>query len=124
MAAWTAAVAPLVLGGSRKPTSLKGGVEVGVASRGGEWGGARMQAVPLAARRNAGAAKGSVEGPAPLLQLPHMDGKAAKRLARRRVRGLGDLQGKSPQERSQDLRDAGLDDQQVRPRGTRCGPLA
>ncbi len=71
------------------------------------------QAVPLTARRNPGSHKGTVEGPAPLLQLPHLDGEVVKRLQRKRVRGLPDLQALSGPERRDVLAFAGLPEEQV-----------
>lgn len=70
--------------------------------------------MPLSARRNAGSHKGTVEGAAPLLQLPHMDAEVARKLARKRVRGLPELQALQPAERRDILQWAGLSDDQVR----------
>ncbi len=70
--------------------------------------------MPLAARKNPGAHKGTVEGPAPLLQLPHFDADIARKLQRKRVRGLADLQGMSVEDRGQGLSWAGLTDEQVK----------
>mmetsp|Transcript_12528 Transcript_12528/g.37597 ORF Transcript_12528/g.37597 Transcript_12528/m.37597 type:complete len:727 (-) Transcript_12528:1258-3438(-) len=72
-----------------------------------------IQAVPLAQRRNAGSYKSTVEGTAPLLQLPHLDGEVAKKLSRRKIRGLADIQGKDLQELREVLLEAGLEDQQA-----------
>jgi translocation protein SEC63 len=73
-----------------------------------------VQAVPLSARRNPGAHKGTVEGTAPLLQLPHMDGEVARKLMRKKVRGLPELQALQGAERRDVLTFAGLTDEQVR----------
>lgn len=54
-----------------------------------------------------------MEGTAPLLQLPHLDGEVAKKLSRRKIRGLADIQGKDLQELREVLLEAGLEDQQV-----------
>lgn len=72
-----------------------------------------VQAVPLSARRNAGSHKSTVEGAAPLLQLPHMDAEVARKLLRKRVRGLPELQALQPAERREILQWAGLSDDQV-----------
>lgn len=74
---------------------------------------ALMQAVPLSARRNPGAHKGTVEGAAPLLQLPRLDAEVARRLTRKRVRGLPELQALPPVERRDVLAFAGLTKEQV-----------
>lgn len=73
----------------------------------------RMQAVPLPARRNPGAHKGAVEGAAPLLQLPHLDLEVARKLTRKRVRGLPELQALPKAERRDVLAFAGLTEEQV-----------
>ncbi len=70
--------------------------------------------MPLAARRNAGSYKGTVEGAAPLLQLPHLDTEVSRRLARKRVKGVADLQAKGPEDLHTTLEEAGLDPQHVR----------
>lgn len=75
----------------------------------------RSQAVPLAARRNPGALKGAVvEGPAPLLQLPHMDADVLRKLSRRKLRSLQEVQQAAPEERREALLCAGLSPGQVR----------
>ena len=70
--------------------------------------------MPLSARRNPGAHKGTVEGTAPLLQLPHMDGEVVRKLMRKKVRGLPELQALPVGERQEVLTFAGLTNGQVR----------
>lgn len=55
-----------------------------------------------------------MEGTAPLLQLPHMDGEVARKLMRKKVRGLPELQALPAAERQDVLTFAGLTDEQVR----------
>jgi hypothetical protein len=71
------------------------------------------QAVPLSARRNPGAHKGVVEGTAPLLQLPHLDTEVTRKLMRKKVRSLPELQALPAAERRDALTFAGLTDDQV-----------
>jgi translocation protein SEC63 len=72
-----------------------------------------VQAVPLAARRNPGSFKAVVEGTAPLLQLPHMDADLLRKLFRKRLRTLAEMQQADPKERRDALLWAGLADEQV-----------
>lgn len=72
-----------------------------------------MQAVPLASRRNPGALKGGVEGSVPLLQLPHMDVEVLRKLTRKKLRSLPELQQADPLERHEALLQAGLTPGQV-----------
>lgn len=73
-----------------------------------------IQAVPTAARRNAGVVRGAVDGPAPLQQLPHLHGAEALRgLSRKRVRSLSELQGLPATERQEALQSIGLTAKQV-----------
>lgn len=78
------------------------------------WLDAGLQAVPLAARRNPGALKGAVEGAAPMLQLPHMDAEVLRKLSRKKLRSLQELQQAEPAERREALLAAGLTDGQAR----------
>ena len=73
----------------------------------------RVQAVPLAARRNPGALKGGVEGAAPLLQLPHLDSDVLRKLSRKKLRSLQEIQQATPEDRLDALLGAGLDQDQV-----------
>ena len=72
-----------------------------------------LQAVPLAARRNPGSFKGVVEGNAPLLQLPHVDADILRKLFRRKLRTLAEMQAADPKERRDALLSAGLTGEQV-----------
>ena len=72
-----------------------------------------MQAVPLAARRNPGAFKGGVEGNAPLLQLPHVDADILRKLFRKKLRTLAEMQAADATERRDALLSAGLTTEQV-----------
>ncbi|XP_010261378.1 PREDICTED: dnaJ protein ERDJ2A [Nelumbo nucifera] len=56
-----------------------------------------IQAVPLSARKAAGA---SAEGIAPFLQLPHFNEAVVKKIARKKVRTFQELRDMSPQERA------------------------
>jgi len=71
------------------------------------------QAVPLAARRNPGAFKGVVEGNAPLLQLPHVDADILRKLFRKKLRTLAEMQAAESKERRDALLSAGLTSEQV-----------
>jgi len=53
------------------------------------------------------AAQAAADSPAPLLQLPHVDMEAVKRLGRKRVRALADLAALAPDERVAQLTAAG-----------------
>jgi len=53
------------------------------------------------------AAQAAADSPAPLLQLPHVDMEAVKRLGRKRVRALADLAALAPGERVAQLTAAG-----------------
>ncbi|KAF8408570.1 hypothetical protein HHK36_004633 [Tetracentron sinense] len=62
-----------------------------------------MQAVPLSARKAAGA---SSEGIAPFLQLPHISEAIVKKIARKKVRTFQELWDMAPQERAEVLAQA------------------
>ena len=72
-----------------------------------------MQAVPLAARRNPGSFKAVVEGNAPLLQLPHVDADILRKLFRKKLRTLPEMQAAVSRERRDALLSAGLTEEQV-----------
>lgn len=55
-----------------------------------------------------------MEGPAPLLQLPHMDAEVLRKLTRKKLRSLPELQQADPLERHESLLLAGLTPGQVR----------
>jgi len=66
------------------------------------------------------AAQAAADSPAPLLQLPHVDMEAVKRLGRKRMRALADLAALAPDERVAQLTAAGAAPRRARSRA--CSP--
>jgi len=69
-----------------------------------------VQAVPVRAIKGDGSssAKGSIEGMGGLLQLPHVDSEAAKRLTKRKVKTVFDLMALGDDERKEAFKAVGL----------------